>query len=117
MIVKLDNLEMDDYSSIKEIPIAGTSENLTLGGSMYVDYTYRRRRWELTWEVITKADFEAIRTIYNKQYTDSVLPLLTISARSITRFCHIKLPTLDLRHDDQYVYNFTLVIEELGAIS
>lgn len=113
----LNPLELSDFTSVTESEDPGTSENITLNGSMYVDYMYRRRSWKLTWNIISRTTFSNIKTRYDRQFTNGVLASVHIPSRSINVICHLKINTMNIKFDDQWIENFELTIEELGAIS
>lgn len=112
-----DPLEINDFTTVKEEEKPNSAENITLNGSMYVDYIYRRRTWTLNWNIISKTTFNNIKTRYDLQYTDGLLATVHIPERDINVLCHLQINTLNLKYDDQWIEGFELTIEEMGAIS
>lgn len=110
-------LEINDFTTIQENEAPGSSENITLNGSMYVDYMYRRRSWTLRWDIISRDTFEDIKDRYDSQFTTGNLANVHIPSRSINVACHLKINLMNLKYNDQWIENFELTIEELGAIS
>lgn len=113
----IDELLFNDFTDIQEMPEPIISENETLGGSIYVDYTANRRSWKVTWDKMTVTNYNLIRAKYDRQYTQNVLPVIRIPDKGVNRFCHLRISNINPKHDNQYVDDFELIIKELGAIS
>lgn len=92
--------------------------NVTLDGTMWVDFINRRRGWTILWDTISLADYNIIKNIYNNQFTRSsfvsfYVPKLNISTAV---FMTITQP-IDMKWGGQYVKGFTMQLDEQFAIS
>lgn len=64
--------------------LEGSSDLVTLGGVQYTDFLYQRRGWTINYEVLNEADYNAIRAVYDAQFTDYEYPDFTCSYYGVT---------------------------------
>lgn len=57
--------------------LEGSSDIVTLGGVQYTDFLYQRRGWTISYEVLNEADYDAIRAVYDLQFSDYEYPNFT----------------------------------------
>lgn len=62
------------------IPIELAVDIQTLDGSLYTDFSNQNvHAWEFNYDSISEDDYNAIKAIYDSQFTDFQYPLLTIA--------------------------------------
>lgn len=95
------------------------AKNYPLAGNLYVDYFNVRGGYRLTFDAITKAEYEELRTIFNDQLTNEEFLSLNDSALGISNeSVWLDLPEEhDLRWNKQAVVNLSIVLEPENADS
>lgn len=73
--LQLPPLELDFINT----PIENAQDVQTLDGSIYTDFSSLNSAWTLNYVSLTEDQYNAIRAIYNSQFTLFEYPLLTIS--------------------------------------
>lgn len=66
-----------------EVPFVETLEenatdNITLDGTIFTDFTNQRRSWSLNYTVLDVDVYDQIRAIYDSQFTTGNFPTMTI---------------------------------------
>jgi len=76
--VSLDStaLPMVKAENFKELLKANESDNQTLDGSMYTDFIGLNRSWQIKWPRLLDTEYDAIRALFNPQYTNESLSLI-----------------------------------------
>lgn len=59
-------------------PQENATDVVTLDGSMYTDFVSVQDTWTFNYTILTKAQYDAIRAIYDSQFTAFEYPLLSI---------------------------------------
>lgn len=65
--VILPNYARDGY---QELITPNYTKNVTLDGSMFVDFFNVRGGWKITFDAITAAQYEELRAIFDDQFTN-----------------------------------------------
>ena len=73
----LDIPIVDDY-------IEGDGDVTTLDGNMYTDYLYLKKNYKLSWAIMEAVDYAQLKGFYERQFTLSKYPLMTISEAGLT---------------------------------
>lgn len=115
--IYLDGLILPLYSGFKEITKPNIAKNVSLDGSMYVDFYNNRRCWEISWDLLKIDEYDAIRAKYDKQFTNQVFLPLDIVGKGIYVYCYINIKDKDIRYNGQYVEGFSIMLEEQHPIS
>lgn len=95
------------------------AKNYPLNGNMYVDYFNVRGGYRVTFDAITKAEYEELRTIFNDQLTNEEFLTLNDTDLGITNeSVFLNLPEEhDLRWNKQAVLGLSIVLEPENADS
>lgn len=117
MSIIVDSTVLPLYSTLREIPTAIESENVTLDGSMYTDFTANRRAWAVGWEKLKAADYDTIRALYNAQYANEAIPIVEIPEYGITAPMKLVISERDIRLNGEIIQGFTLTLKEQYAVS
>lgn len=113
----LDGLLLPDYGSLREITQPNVSKNTTLNGELYVDFYNNRRAWEIRWNYLTVAQYEAIRAKYDKQFADQEMQMFIVNNLDIFVPVYININDKNIKWNGQLIEGFTITLEEQYAIS
>lgn len=105
------------YSTLKEQIDAIESENITLDGSMYTDFTSNRRAWAVGFEKLKAADYDTIRAIYNRQYLNETIPTVQLVEYGIVAPMKFVISDRNIRLNGEIIEGFTLTLKEQYAVS
>lgn len=119
-IIVTDNLgttELPLYSTLKEQIDPIDSENITLDGSMYTDFTSNRRAWQVGFDKLKAADYDIIRGIYNRQYVNEAIPTVQLVEYGIIAPMKFVISDRNIRLNGEIIDGFTLTLKEQYAVS
>jgi hypothetical protein len=119
-IIVTDNngtTELPLYSTLKEQIDAIESENVTLDGSMFTDFTSNRRAWVVGWEKLKAADYDIIRAIYNRQYANEAIPTVQLVEYGIIAPMKFVISDRQIRLNGEIIEGFTATLKEQYAVS
>lgn len=105
------------YSTLREAISSIDSENVTLDGTMYTDFTSNRRSWVVGWEKLKAVDYDTIRALYNAQYATETIPVVQIPEYGVTAPMKLVISDRDIRLNGEIIQGFTLTLKEQYAIS
>lgn len=117
MSIIVDSTVLPLYSTLREQTSAIESENVTLDGTMYTDFTSNRRAWVVGWNKLKAADYDTIRALYNAQYSTESIPLVEIPEYGVTAPMKLVISDRDIRLNGEIIEGFTLTLKEQYAIS
>ncbi len=117
MIMYLGDLTLPKHGDLTEITSPNASENITLDGSLYVDFVNYRRGWKIGWKYLTAADYDAIRAKYNQQFSTGVFHQFGIPAYSINKPVYMKINDKNIKWNGAVVEGFSIELLEQYAIS
>lgn len=93
------------------------SSNKTLDGSLYTDFIGLNRSWQVKWPRLTDTQYDAIRALFNYQYTNETYLHLEIPYYSIDTTAKLEISSKDIKWDGCYIYDFSIVIIEALSVS
>lgn len=93
-----------------------STDNVTLDGTWYVDFTAQRREWLMEWERLTAAEYNQIRSIYDLQFTGFTFGFLVITELAINTNVRIFLNDKDIIYDGDCVRNVKMRLVERDAV-
>lgn len=117
MRIIVDGTVLPLYSTLKESTTPTESENVTLDGTLYTDFTNNRRAWVVGWEKLKEADYDTIRALYNAQYATENIPLVEIPEYGITAPMKLNISDRNIRLNGEIIEGFSLTLKEQYAIS
>lgn len=117
MSIIVDSTVLPLYSTLREQNSAIESENVTLDGTMYTDFTSNRRAWVVGWNKLKAEDYDTIRALYNAQYSTESIPLVEIPEYGVTAPMKLVISDRDIRLNGEIIEGFTLTLKEQYAIS
>lgn len=117
MSIIVDSTTLPLYSTLREVVTPIESENITLDGSMYTDFTNNRRSWLVGWEKLKAADYDTIRALYDAQYTNEAIPLVEIPEYDVVAPMKLSISERNIRLNGEIIEGFTMTLKEQYAIS
>lgn len=117
MSIIVDSTVLPLYSTLREQISPMESENVTLDGTMYTDFTSNRRAWVVGWEKLKAVDYDTIRALYNAQYASETIPIVEIPEYGITAPMKLVISDRDIRLNGEIIEGFTLTLKEQYAVS
>lgn len=66
-----------------DTPIIGATDVQTLDLNIYTDFVDQKKQWTFNYSLLTKAEYDSIRSIFDSQFTDFDYPLLSIPFYSL----------------------------------
>lgn len=105
------------YSTLREVISSIESENVTLDGTLYTDFTSNRRAWAVGWEKMKAADYDTVRALFNAQYATETIPIVQIPEYGITAPMKLVISDRDIRLNGEIIQGFTLTLKEQYAVS
>ena len=115
--IYLDGLLLPDYGQIREIINENLGKNITLDGSLYVDYYNNRRGWEIKWDYLTPDEYDLIRAKYDKQFSQDTMLMLVVNNINLFVPCFMTISDKKPKWNGQRIQDFSIVLEEQYAIS
>ena len=91
--------------------------NVTLDGSLHVDYVNYRRGWKVSWKYLTSAEYDSIRAKFNSQFADEVFHNFGIPEYSINAPVYMKIDDKNIKWNGSIVENFSIELIEQDAVS
>lgn len=110
-------LPMFRAEDFRELLKANESDNKTLDGSLYTDFIGLNRSWSIKWPRLTEAQYNAIRALYNYQYTNETYLNLEIPYYSVETIAKLEISAKDIKWDGCYIYDFSVTIIEALSVS
>ena len=113
----LGGLRLPDYGTLKEITEPNVAKNVTLDGSLYVDFYNNRRKWEISWKYLKAAEYDAIRAKYNLQFSSQTMLQFVVDPLGLFVPVFISINEKNIKWNGQLIEGFTITLEEQYAIS
>lgn len=110
-------LPMFRAEDFREILKPNESNNQTLDGSIYTDFVGLNRSWQVKWPRLTDTQYDAIRALFNSQYTNESYLHLEIPYYSIDTTAKLEISAKDIKWDGCYIYDFSVTIIEALSVS
>lgn len=110
-------LPMFRAEDFKELLRPNESDNQTLDGSLYTDFIGLNRSWTIKWPRLTDVQYDAIRALYEYQFTNETYLTLEIPYYSIDTIAKLEISAKDIKWDGCYIYDFSVTIIEALSVS
>lgn len=110
-------LPMFRAEDFRELLNPNESDNQTLDGSIYTDFIGLNRSWEISWPRLTDTQYNAIRALYEYQFTNETYLTLEIPYYSIDTIAKLEISAKDIKWDGCYIYDFSIKIIEALSVS
>lgn len=113
----LDTLRLPDYGELKEVTQPNVAKNITLDGSLYVDFYNNRRSWQISWKYLKPSEYDAIRAKYDKQFTNQTMLQFAVDPLGLFVPVFISINDKNIKWNGQLIEGFSITLEEQYAIS
>ena len=115
--IYLNSTLLPDYIDIALERSPNASSNVTLGGTLFVDYVNNRRVWTIQWQLLTRDQVQVIIDLYNLQYSTGTNLIMQIPNLGTTTDVYMTISTDQIKYNGQYSDSFSAVIQEIYAVS
>ena len=117
MIITLGTLTLPNYTELTNIETPNATENVTLDGSLYVDFVNRRRGWRIGWNLMDIARYDEIKALFNLQFSSGAFNNLTITDLGITALpVYMKINEKNIRYNGSNIEGFELELLEQAGV-
>lgn len=115
--IYLNSTLLPDYIDIALERSPNASSNVTLGGTLFVDYVNNRRVWTIQWQLLTREQVQIIIDLYNSQYSTGTNLVMEIPQLGTITDVYMTISTDQIKYNGQYSESFSAVIQEIYAVS
>lgn len=115
--IYLNSTLLPDYIDIALERSPNASSNVTLGGTLFVDYVNNRRVWTIQWQLLTREQVQVIIDLYNSQYSTGTNLVMQIPNLGTVTDVYMTISTDQIKYNGQYSESFSAVIQEIYAVS
>ena len=105
------------YEEITDTTEPNLSKNVSLDGTLNIDFYNTRRSWAIKWNYLTAAEHDSIRALYDNQFLSSSLYTFWIPSVDLAVPVFINIRDKKIKWDGKMVEDFTIVLEEGYGIS
>jgi hypothetical protein len=117
MSIIIGSLTLPNYTELSEIETPNVSENITMDGTLFVDFVNRRRGWKVKWNLIDIARYDEIKALYNLQFSSGSFNNITISEYGVSNLpAYMKINDKNIKYNGGFVEGFELQLLEQDAI-
>ena len=113
----LGGVQLPNYASLREITEPNVAKNVTLDGSLYVDFYNNRRKWEISWKLLKAAEYDTIRALYDLQFSSQTMLQFVVDPLGLFVPVYISINEKNIKWNGQLIEGFTITLEEQYAIS
>jgi hypothetical protein len=115
--VYLGGVALPLYAELVDTTEPNLSKNVSLDGTLNIDFYNTRRSWAIKWNYLTAAEHDAIRTLYDNQFVSSSLPTFWIPSINLAVPVFINIVDKNIKWNGKMVEDFQIVLEEGYGIS
>ena len=117
MIITIGSLTLPNYTDLTNIETPNASENITLNGTLFVDFVNRRRGWRIKWNLMDMARYDEVKALYNLQFSSGAFNNLTITDLGITALpVYMKINDKNIKYNASSVEGFELELLEQAGV-
>lgn len=112
----LGSLQLETFTiPFAESPIENAVDIITLDGTLYTDFINKSREWTLNWAMLHEDDYNALKTIYDTQFTSGQYPVFELPYYSINVPVRMYINSKDVRRDGCNIMNVNVRLREQYA--
>lgn len=98
-----------------ERPLENATDVFTLAGETYTDWVSQGLEWTINFKQLSKADYDALRDVYDDQFVNGVYPTFVLAYYSINTQVRMYINDKDIRWDGECVYNVSIRLVRAGV--
>ena len=115
--VYLGGIALPLYAEIIDTTEPNLAKNISLDGTLNIDYVNNRRSWTIKWNYITSAEYDTIRNLYDNQFLANRMPDFYIPSANFAVPVFINIKDKNIKWNGQMVENFQITLEEGYGVS
>lgn len=100
-----------------ETPLENAVDITTLGQNTYTDFVSQKRQWELNWTVLTEAQYNALKAVYNTQFSTGVYPTFVVPYYSINTQVRMYINDKNIQSNGCDIVGVKITLIEKQAIA
>jgi len=105
------------YAELVDTTEPNLSKNISLDGTLNIDFYNNRRKWTIKWNYLTAAEHDTIRALYDNQFLSSTLPTFWITSVNLAVPVFINIVDKNIKWNGQLIEGFQITLEEGYGIS
>ena len=115
--VYLGGIALPLYAEIIDTTEPNLAKNISLDGTLNIDYVNNRRSWTIKWNYITSAEYDTIRNLYDNQFLANRMPDFYIPSANFAVPVFINIKDKNIKWNGRMVENFQITLEEGYGVS
>lgn len=115
--IYLNNQLIPKHLNLTQIAEPNQAKNLTINGTLYVQYFNNRRSWEISWSLLSRDEVQILLDLYYYQFENAMPLNLNIPGRDLNVFVYMNISKDDIKFNGQYSNSFSVKLDEIYAIS
>lgn len=115
--IYMNGILLPNYIDIALERSPNATSNITLDGTLFVDYVNNRRVWNIQWQLLTREQVQVIIDLYNSQFTTGNNLAMEVANLGITTDVYMTISVDQIKYNGQYSDSFSAVIQEIYAVS
>lgn len=113
----LGGVELPNYATLRELTQPNVAKNYALDGQLHVDFYNYRRSWEISWKLLKASEYDAIRALYDLQFSSQTMLQFVVDPLGLFVPVFISINEKNIKWNGQLIEGFTITLEEQYAIS
>lgn len=109
----LGGVTIDNFTiPFLERSIENAADVVTLDGTMYTDFININKEWTINFEELCHADYDALRAVYDGQFSNGEYPTLVLPYLSIDASVRMWINEKNIQKDGTNVRGFQIRLRE-----
>lgn len=117
MRIYLAGGQMPRFTSFEEITQPNASEVFGLNANLNIDFVNYRVGWRASWKLISVDDYNKLKAVFNRQFSQSSLPHLLVPGWGISTPVYMKISEANIRYRGGWIEDFRAEFWRQDAIS
>jgi len=115
--IYMNGILLPDYIDIALERQPNATSNVTLDGTLFVDYVNNRRVWNIQWQLLTRDQVQVIIDLYKSQFNTGNNIVMEVANLGIRIDVYLTISADQIKYNGQYSDSFSAVIQEIYAVS
>lgn len=115
--IYMNGILLPDYIDIALERQPNATSNVTLDGTLFVDYVNNRRVWNIQWQLLTRDQVQVIIDLYNSQFNTGNNIVMEVANLGIRIDVYLTISADQIKYNGQYSDSFSAVVQEIYAVS
>lgn len=111
----LGGVQLEEFTiPFNETPLENAVDVTTLDFTVYTDFVNQKREWELNWRVLDESQYNAIRAVYDTQFTTGVYPTFVVPYYGINSKVRMYINAKNIQKDGCHIKDVQIRLLERG---